>query len=86
MVAVNWYYNRCVTLLSNCIGANPVTSVKIWDSKKKRHVVLDYPAIIPAYKRSMGGVDFLNKICSYRCSVKTQVDVFILPYAEYSCC
>ncbi|KAL3242045.1 hypothetical protein MRX96_021575 [Rhipicephalus microplus] len=28
MVAVKWHDNRTVTLLSNCIGADPLTSVK----------------------------------------------------------
>ncbi|KAH7971810.1 hypothetical protein HPB52_002970 [Rhipicephalus sanguineus] len=55
MVAVKWHDNRTVTLLSNCIGADPVTSVKRWDSKEKKHIFVGCPAIIPAYNRSMGG-------------------------------
>ncbi|XP_065302149.2 piggyBac transposable element-derived protein 3-like [Dermacentor albipictus] len=73
MVAVKWYDNRSVTLLSNCIGTNPVTSVKRWNSKEKKHVFVDCPAIIPAYNRSMGGVDLLDKMCfSYRFPIRSK--------------
>ncbi|XP_049269151.1 piggyBac transposable element-derived protein 3-like isoform X2 [Rhipicephalus sanguineus] len=73
MVAVKWHDNRTVTLLSNCIGADPVTSVKRWDSKEKKHIFVDCPAIIPAYNRSMGGVDLLDKMCfSYRFSIRSK--------------
>ncbi|KAH8034874.1 hypothetical protein HPB51_003161 [Rhipicephalus microplus] len=38
MAAAKWHDNRTVTLLSNCIGADSLTSVKRWDSKEKKHI------------------------------------------------
>ncbi|KAL3201446.1 hypothetical protein MRX96_012492 [Rhipicephalus microplus] len=65
MAAAKWHDNRTVTLLSNCIGADSLTSVKRWDSKEKKHIFFDCPAIIPSYNRSMGGVDLLDKMGFY---------------------
>ncbi|KAH8018444.1 hypothetical protein HPB51_006344 [Rhipicephalus microplus] len=73
MVAVKWHDNRTVTLLSNCIGADPLTSAKRWDSKEKKHIFVDCPAIISSYNRSMGGVNLLDKMCfSYRFSIRSK--------------
>lgn len=67
MVAVKWFDNRPVTLLSNCVGVNPITTVKRWDKKQKMHIPVDCPAIMRMYNMSMGDVDLLDKMCySYR--------------------
>lgn len=73
MVAVKWFDNRTVTLLSNCTGIDPVVTVKRWDKKSHKHIPVECPAIIPQYNRSMGGVDLLDKMCfSYRFSLRSK--------------
>ncbi|KAL3202109.1 hypothetical protein MRX96_042682 [Rhipicephalus microplus] len=73
MAAAKRHDNRTVTLLSNCIGADSLTSVKRWDSKEKKHIFVDCPAIIPSYNRSRGGVDLLDKMgFSYRFSNRSK--------------
>ncbi|KAL3251557.1 hypothetical protein MRX96_055080 [Rhipicephalus microplus] len=67
MVAVKWFDNRPVTLISNCVGVDPITTVKRWDKKQNTHIPVDCPAIVQMYNMSMGGVDLLDKMCySYR--------------------
>lgn len=73
MIAVKWFDNRPVTLLSNCTGVEPVTSVERWDKKEKSRISVECPAIVPEYNRSMGGVDLLDKMCySYRFSIRSK--------------
>ncbi|KAH9360967.1 hypothetical protein HPB48_019569 [Haemaphysalis longicornis] len=73
LIAVKWFDNRSVTLLSNCCGIEPVVSVRRWDKKAKDHVLVDCPAIIPTYNSSMGGVDLLDKMCfSYRFALRSK--------------
>ncbi|KAJ8374964.1 hypothetical protein SKAU_G00055440 [Synaphobranchus kaupii] len=45
---VKWYGNRSVTLLSDYIGASPVTEVKRWDRKQKviTKVITKSPALL----------------------------------------
>lgn len=67
MVVVKWFDNRPVTLISNCVGVEPTTTVKRWDKRQKTHIPVECPAVVPEYNMSMGGVDLLDKMCySYR--------------------
>ncbi|KAJ8351852.1 hypothetical protein SKAU_G00233280 [Synaphobranchus kaupii] len=54
---VKWYDNRSVTLLSDYIGASPVTEVERWDQKVITKVPC--PAVVKEYNKNMGGVDLL---------------------------
>lgn len=73
MVAVKWYDNRPVTLLSNCSGVEPTVTVKRWDKKTKYHILVECPAVILDYNKSMGGVDLLDKMCySYRFAIRSK--------------
>uniref|UniRef100_A0A3Q4MXL3 PiggyBac transposable element-derived protein domain-containing protein n=1 Tax=Neolamprologus brichardi TaxID=32507 RepID=A0A3Q4MXL3_NEOBR len=53
---VKWYDNRSVTLLSDHIGANPVTEVERWGRKQKKHITVQCPAVVQEYNKNMGGV------------------------------
>ncbi|XP_040069350.1 piggyBac transposable element-derived protein 1-like [Ixodes scapularis] len=73
MIAVKWFDNRAVTLLSNCTGVEPVTSVKMYDKKEKSHISVECPAIVPEYHKLMDGVDLLDKVCySYMFSIRSK--------------
>ncbi|XP_049270081.1 uncharacterized protein LOC119385827 [Rhipicephalus sanguineus] len=49
MVAVKWFDSRPVTVISNCVGVDPITTVKRWDKKQKTHIPVECPAIVPMY-------------------------------------
>ncbi|KAJ8257577.1 hypothetical protein GJAV_G00187270 [Gymnothorax javanicus] len=60
--AVKWYDNRSVSLLSNYIGAHPVTEVDRWDGKQKKIIKVPCPAVVREYNKNMGGVDLLDSL------------------------
>ena len=59
---VKWYDNRSVSLLSNYIGAHPVTEVDRWDGKQKKVIKVPCPAVVREYNKNMGGVDLLDSL------------------------
>ncbi|CAI5644706.1 unnamed protein product [Oreochromis niloticus] len=70
---VKWYDNRSVTLLSDHIGANPVTGVDRWDRNQKKHITVPCPAVVQEYNKNMGGVDLLDSLIAlYRNKVRSK--------------
>uniref|UniRef100_A0A3B3SQF8 PiggyBac transposable element-derived protein domain-containing protein n=1 Tax=Paramormyrops kingsleyae TaxID=1676925 RepID=A0A3B3SQF8_9TELE len=61
-IVVRWYDNKAVNLLSSFVGAEPVTNVKRWDRKSKKHIMVPRPAIVETYNKFMGGVDLLDML------------------------
>uniref|UniRef100_A0A3B3IBA3 PiggyBac transposable element-derived protein domain-containing protein n=1 Tax=Oryzias latipes TaxID=8090 RepID=A0A3B3IBA3_ORYLA len=59
---VKWYDNRSVSLLSDYIGAHPVTDVDRWDGKQKKVIRVPCPAVVTEYNNNMGGVDLLDSL------------------------
>ncbi|GBN03609.1 hypothetical protein AVEN_201866-1 [Araneus ventricosus] len=55
MCIVKWKDNKSVTLLSTCIGSEPVTTCKRWSKQEKKKIDVPQPAVIKAYNASMGG-------------------------------
>ncbi|RXM27140.1 Protein FAM150B [Acipenser ruthenus] len=71
--AVKWYDNRSVTLLSDYVGAHPVTEVERWDRSRKMVVQVPCPAVVREYNRHMGGVDLLDSLIAlYRTKVRSK--------------
>lgn len=60
IVAVRWYDNKAVTLLSTHTGVQPLGQAKRWDKKQKQHVNIPMPAVIHDYNQHMGGIDLLD--------------------------
>lgn len=72
-VAVRWYDNRVVNLLSSYVGTEPTTVAKRWDRKKKVHVEVPMPAIVQVYNKFMGGIDLLDMMTSmYKYCLKSR--------------
>ncbi|KAJ8351854.1 hypothetical protein SKAU_G00233300 [Synaphobranchus kaupii] len=68
---VKWYDNRSVTLLSDYIGASPVTEVERWDQKVITKVPC--PAVVKEYNKNMGGVDLLDSLIAlYRNKIRSK--------------
>ena len=70
-IAVRWYDNKAVTLVSSYVGVEPVNSVRRYDRKVKKHCQVAEPHIIQIYNKYMGGIDKLDMMCSfYKASAK----------------
>ena len=84
VVAVRWYDNRPVDLLSSYIGVEPVTEVQRYDKKKKtkRIIKVSCPAIVKEYNKFMGGIDLHDMLTALHVKVpsegKTVVCVHLL--------
>lgn len=65
ILIVKWYDNKEVTVASNSYGVQPVTTVKRWDKTKRMYVHITCPALILAYNKGMGGVDFSDMFLSF---------------------
>ena len=51
IIAVKWYDNKAVNLISSFVGVNPVDTVKRYDRSKKTHVLVDRPNIVRTYNQ-----------------------------------
>ena len=62
VIAVKWHDNKCVTLLSNAVGVEPVGSVKRFDVEAKCKVDIPCPSFVLAYNKHMGGIDLSDML------------------------
>ena len=73
IVALRWYDNKKVDVISSFVGEEPVTSVSRWDKKGKKKVDVPCPAAIHQYNKNMGGVDLLDSLTAlYKAKIKTR--------------
>lgn len=70
-VAVRWFDNRTVDLLSTYVGAEPTVDVQRYDKKQKRIIKVPCPAIVKEYNKFMGGIDLHDMLTAlYRFPLK----------------
>ncbi|XP_010796031.1 piggyBac transposable element-derived protein 3-like [Notothenia coriiceps] len=62
VVAIKWFDNKCVNLLSNACGVEPVSTVKRWSQEAKAKIPIPCPSLIPAYNEHMGGIDLSDML------------------------
>uniref|UniRef100_A0A671W251 PiggyBac transposable element-derived protein domain-containing protein n=1 Tax=Sparus aurata TaxID=8175 RepID=A0A671W251_SPAAU len=62
LLAVKWFDNKCVNLLSSACGITPLSSVKRWSKEAKAKVAVTCPSLIPAYNKHMGGIDLSDML------------------------
>lgn len=62
LLAVKWFDNKCVSLLSSACGIAPLSSVKRWSKEAKAKVAVPCPSLIPAYNQHMGGIDLSDML------------------------
>lgn len=73
LVAVRWFDNRAVNLVSSFIGVEPIENVQRWDKARKEHIEVARPAIVGSYNKFMGGIDLLDALCAgYRYRMKSR--------------
>lgn len=71
--ATCWKDNKMVTLASTYVGAEPAGTVKRYDKKAKKEVIIPCPKIISDYNAHMGGVDLMDSFLGrYRIRVKSR--------------
>ncbi|KAK3779494.1 hypothetical protein RRG08_045240 [Elysia crispata] len=72
-VAVRWFDNRTVDLLSSYTGTEPMTKVKRYDKKQKPIVSVECPAIVIEYNKFMRRIDLHDSLTAlYRYSIKSR--------------
>ncbi|KAF0039263.1 hypothetical protein F2P81_007498 [Scophthalmus maximus] len=62
LLAVKWFDNKCVSLLSSACGITLLSSVKRWSKEAKAKVTVPCPSLIPAYNQHMGGIDLFDML------------------------
>lgn len=68
-----WKNNKIVTLISTCVGAEPVNYIERFDEKNKEMISKTSPQIVKDYNSHMGGVDLMDSfIGRYRIKVKSR--------------
>ena len=73
IVAVRWYDNRTVDLVSSHVGVEPVSTVVRYDKKQKKNITVPCPEIIKVYNKFMGGVDLHDSLTAlYRFPIKSK--------------
>lgn len=73
LLAIKWYDNKPVHLLSSFVGAYPTTQVKRWDSKTKAKIDVDCPNAVITYNQFMGGVDLVDSLVAlYRTTIRSK--------------
>ncbi|GBM59547.1 hypothetical protein AVEN_63062-1 [Araneus ventricosus] len=70
---VKWKDNKSATLLSTCIGSEPVSTCRRWAKQEKKKIDVPQPAVINAYNASMEGIDLCDRyIAYYWCPMRTK--------------
>jgi len=73
IVAVRWFDNRSVNLLSTYVGVEPIQQSRRWDKKTKQYIYIDRPEIVHEYNHFMGGIDLLDSLLAkYRYKMKSR--------------
>lgn len=67
---VRWNDNSVVTMISNHLSVEPMSTAKRYNRKEKKEVNIQQPNVIKVYNKYMGGVDLHdNGVANYRIGV-----------------
>ena len=64
IIAVKWYDNKAVTLISSFSGIDSITEISKYDFSAHEKVAVNKSNILKVYNTFMGGVDKLDMVCS----------------------
>ena len=62
IVAVKWFDNRAVHLVSTYSGVEPISQIQRFDRKKREYISIPCPPIIQEYNTLMGGIDLMDSV------------------------
>ena len=72
VVAVHWYNNKSVYLMSSYVSAEPICTVRRYDRSLKQKINVKQPKIVHVYNQYMAGIDKLDMMCAlYKPRLKT---------------
>ena len=78
MIAVRWFDNKSVNLVSSYAGIEPVGNVRRYDRSLKEHIIVQQPHIVKVYNEYMGGIDKLDMMCAlYKPRLRTRWYIYI---------
>ena len=70
---VRWKDNKVVTMVSNKHGIEPLQKTARWSKEEKKKVLVDMPAAVAVYNRTMGGVDLHDQfVANYRVRIRSK--------------
>ena len=64
-VAVRWYDNKAVDLVSTFVGVETMGQVRRLDKTRMEYVNVNRPAIVEQYNAYMGGVDLMEALSAF---------------------
>lgn len=70
ILAVKWYDNKAVHIISSFVGIEPVNTVQRWSVQEKKYVEVPRPYLVDRYNKYMGGVDLNDMLVAlYRMDI-----------------
>ena len=73
VVAVRWYDNQSVNLVSSYVSIEPLHTVRRYDRSLKEKINVKQPNIVHVYNQYMGGIDKLDMMCAlYKPRLRTR--------------
>lgn len=73
VLAVRWFDNRAVNLVTSYKDIEPMESVKRYDKKNKEMIDVNCPSIVGEYNQFMGGIDLMDSLSAlYKYQVRTK--------------
>lgn len=73
VIAVKWFDNKCVSLLSNACGIMPLSSVKRWSKEDETEIAVTCPSLIAVNNQHMRGIDLSDMLIHmYKTPVKSR--------------
>lgn len=73
IVAVRWFDNKAVTLVSSFVAVDPIEEISRYDRSARKKISVKQPGIVRVYNQFMGGVDKLDMVCSlYKQTIRSR--------------
>ena len=73
IIAIKWFDNKAVHVISTYAGINPLDTCRWWDGKAKCYITIERPFAIKEYNSFMGGVDLSDMlIMLYKINFKSR--------------
>lgn len=73
ILVTKWVDNSVVCTATNEHGVNPVTSVRRYSQKEKKHIMVNRPALLAEYNKYMGGTDRMDQnVGQYRIQIRNR--------------
>ncbi|XP_018571101.1 piggyBac transposable element-derived protein 3-like [Anoplophora glabripennis] len=73
ILVAKWVDNSVVCIATNQYGIHPVTNVRRYSQKEKKHIQVNRPALLAEYNKKMGGTDRMDQnVGQYRIQIRNR--------------